>query len=125
MQYWAVYMPVDPIACIPTVVCPEPGDNCATQFIHPALRTDQLEMLFTFQRMSQNDSATYFFNNFNWQEKFPDLNARDEVVSKIISGEYKVKLMADSSVVITSGDAWESSNIVFAYDLARQAAPCY
>jgi hypothetical protein len=106
-------------------MCPEPGNNCATQFIHPAFRTDQLEMLFTMQRMSQNDSATYFFNHFNWQQMFPELNARDEVVSKIISGEYKVKLMADSSIVISSADAYESSNIVFAYDLNRAAVPCY
>jgi hypothetical protein len=108
-----LFIPWNPI---PLVTCPTPGDNCSNPYPHPGFRTDQIEMLNTFYRMSENDSASYFFNNYDWPSMFPELNARAEIVSKVINGNYKVKLMTDSSVVVVSAEAYHSSNIIFAFN---------
>lgn len=124
MQYFAEYIFM-PQSCLPIVVCPNPGDNCDNMDAHPpGFRAEQLQMLTTFQRMSENDSAAYFFQNYNWRQMFPELDTKSEIVDKVISGQYRVRLMADSSVVIASGSALVSSNIVYAFNFNQAIIAC-
>lgn len=125
LVYQAEYLIADPLVCIPIVVCPNAGNNCSNTDPHPAgFRDDQVAMINTFYRMCKNDSARQFFDMHDWRTMLPEFNSREEMISKVISGDFKVKMMGDSSIVIVSSEELHSANIVFAYNLDR-AAPCY
>jgi hypothetical protein len=102
--------------CLPVTVCDNPGNNCAKRGVQFFRSDTEDTRPKTFYRLAAHDSAAYFFQNYYWEDLFPHLEQRSGIVNNIINGNYTVRVLGDSSIVILSGRELSQQNIVFAYD---------
>lgn len=115
------YIPIERTSVLaPGIVrCTEPGTNCWLFFQEGdgvIFYRNTLSALYTAY---ENNDVPYFFTNYSWRQIFPANSEIDEdAVQKIISGEYELKVLTDSSVVVLSDPArgLVDDNILFALD---------
>ncbi len=101
------------------VRCPTAGNNCWL-FLEPGDYP-------IYSRQSLNDfysdyfanDITHYFQNYNWRQVFPTgAPINDTEVQKIINGQYGVKVLSDSSIVVLKNPSLgiTDDNILFALD---------
>lgn len=101
------------------VYCPRVGRNCYLYMQEGDWPVYSRQIIDNFYADYTSNNISRFFSNNDWRILFPSWSTVDEdVVQKIISNEYCIKVYTDSSIVILK-DANEGltiDNVVYALD---------
>lgn len=79
------------------VVCPNPGNDCAS--LHPYAQDNRI-VLDEFMRMYNHDSIDYFFTYKDWQKIFPSLQRESMLVDSLRKGLYAIGFDKAENILI-------------------------
>ena len=79
------------------VVCPNPGNDCAS--LHPFAQENRI-LLDEFMRMYNHDSIDYFFTYKDWQKIFPSLQRERMLVDSLRKGFYAIGFDKAGNILI-------------------------
>jgi len=79
------------------VVCPNPGNDCAS--LHPYAQDNRI-VLDEFMRMYNHDSIDYFFTIKDWQKIFPSLQRESMLVDSLRKGLYAIGFDKAGNILI-------------------------
>lgn len=98
-----------------TVYCTVAGSNCY-EYVGQGDIVVFRTVYNNFISASENNDLAGFFQTNQWRTIFPsDSPVTDSDVNKVISGDYPVKIMEDSSIVIFNNKLMlDADNVLFA-----------